>query len=343
MQIDQGRYTERTLKRRPQMEIKVVPSYDCDINCSYCYNRYLCNYNAYHPNYPRLIETLSRILLKNEINAIVEIIGGEPLTSKTYPKTKGIIEHLTSLERDVKVVLQTASSDIEKLLEVIPKLDGLSYSIDLSSSPKVMNLANLETIVRCCKKYDVIIQVQTVLSPKDKAETIRQFVDLCALHGVGWIGLGYPTYQLYAKEEMDSQLVIYSELIRHLKKFRGISIGGAIVESAIDFLKGNRYSSFCMCGENSVTIQPDGSLSPSLCFEPNAFESLDTFVKAKYEREKKLREGYCSDCEIWNVCHGGCMGHAKFLTGDMYSHDNEFCYLISGVIKKLKSIEIKPR
>lgn len=333
MQSDQRTYAITALNCKHGMEIKVIPSYHCDMNCSYCYNKHL--YRGHRQDYTRLINSLSEILFRTERRAIVEIIGGEPLSSQNYLMTNGIIEHLITLKRNLRVVLQTGSSNIEKLLEVIPKLDGLSYSVDLSSSPKVSNLGKLETVIGCCKDHDVIIQIQTILSPKDTIETICQFIELCSLQGVKWIGLGYPQYQSSTEEELNMQIKVYSELIKYLKDFKEISIGGIVIESVIDFFNGWTYSSSCNCGEDSVTIQPDGSVSPCLYFKPDEFKSIDAFVETKYTRAEQLRNGYCLKCKIWSVCHGGCMAHAKFLTGDVYSHDKEFCYLISGVIKKV--------
>lgn len=335
MQIELRTCARTALNCKRDIEIKVIPSYHCDMNCGYCYNKYL--YRGYRPNYTRLINSLSGILLRNERRAIVEIIGGEPLSSQNYRATNGIIEHLITLKRNVRVVLQTGCSNIKKVHQIIPKLDGLSYSVDLSLSPKVSNLEKLETVIECCNDHDVIIQIQTILSPKDTLETIYRFINLCSLYGAKWIGLGYPQYQSYTKEELNAQINVYSDLIRRLKDFKEISIGGTVIESVVDFFKGLVYSSSCNCGDDSVTIEPDGCISPCLYFKPDEFKSLDAFVETKYKREEQLRAGYCSKCEIWGVCHGGCMAYAKFLTGDIYSRDWEFCYLISGVIKKVNS------
>lgn len=337
MLIDQQNCGKTTLNCKNEIELKVIPSYHCDINCKYCYNKYISKH--YQPNYERLRNSLSRFLLKKEINAIVEIIGGEPLSSHTYNETKCLVDYIISLKRNIKIVLQTGSSDTEKIRELIPKIDGLSYSIDLSISPKVSNLEKLETIAGICKDNDVSIQIQTLLSPEDNIENIYQFINTCISHDIAWIGIDYPKYQRYSKEELDTQISIYSTLIRHLKQFEGISIGGAVIESVIDFFGGCIYSSSCMCGEKSITIQPDGSISPSLHLDGNEFPSLDIFIEQKIKRERQLRKGYCSECEIWDVCHGGCMGHAKFLTGDFYNPDDEFCYLLSGVIKAVKIME----
>lgn len=337
MLIDQQKCGKTTLNCKNEIELKVIPSYHCDINCKYCYNKYISK--NYQPNYERLKNSLSRFLLKKEINAIVEIIGGEPLSSYNYDETKSVIDYIISLKRNIKIVLQTGSSDTEKILEIIPKIDGLSYSIDLSISPKVSNLEKLETIAGICKDNNVSIQIQTLLSPEDNIENIYQFINTCIYHGIRWIGIEFPNYQRYSKEELDRQIITYSELIRHLKLFEGISVGGAVIESVTDFLGGGIYSSSCMCGEKSITIQPDGSISPSLHLEYNEFPSLDIFIEKKIRRERQLRKGYCYECEIWDVCHGGCMGHAKFLTGDFYNPDNEFCYLLSRVIRTVKLME----
>ena len=339
MRTSNEKPVESVLGLKSNIELKVIPSYHCGMNCNYCYNKYL--YNAYRPNYSKLINVISEIILNNRFNAIIEIIGGEPLSSQNYPETKSIIEYLSSVKRDVKLVLQTGSSNMRKLLTLVPKIDGLSYSIDMSLLPKAANIKNLGIISKQCDGHDTKLQIQTILAQGDRPESVCTFINSCVSYGVGWIGLGYPAYQRFTEEEMEAQIDVYCEIIRHSISRPEIGIGGAIIESAIDFLNERTYSSYCMCGENSVTIQPDGSVSPCLYLEPGAFESLDAFVKVKYKRGERLRNDYCLNCGIWGVCYGGCMGHARFLSGDIYSHDREFCYVLSGLVEKAKLLRAK--
>ncbi len=317
-----------------QIEIKVIPSYYCNINCKYCYNNGIdrCFIEPDPLKIKKQLDLLFQQSQKN-VNAVVEIIGGEPLSPLTFPITCEIIDHLRSQNTNLKIVLQTGTSDIKKLQEIIPRIDGLSYSIDISSSPKAKNIQNLLKISDDCKKHSVITQIQTILDVSDDPETIIEFIKSCESCDVGWIGLEYPQYQRNSKNVMDRQISVYLKIIESLNDISQIIVGGAIIESALDYAHGNLYSSSCMCGEKSITIQPDGTITPSLHFFLNKKVTIQEFANLKKNRSTQLRNGICSECKYWMVCYGGCMAHADFLTGDPSNRDEEYCYLLSNVLK----------
>jgi len=322
------------LYKSPRIEIKIIPSYHCDINCKYCYNKE--NDIAFYPcNYNDLICQLDRVFQRDDMNAIVEIIGGEPLSAKNYPLTKHLISYLNNLNKNIKIVLQTGSASLDKIVDLIPLIDGLSYSIDLSFSPKVKNIKHLDTICKECQKYSVTSQIQTILSNNDNPEDIFKFMKVCASHEIGWIGMQYPQYQRYTKSELESQVEIYLQIINFMDSFVELNVGGAIIESACDYIQGVSYSSSCMCGEKSITIQPDGTITPSLHNTLNKKYNLTEFARLKEERCSILKDGICSCCQFWSVCHGGCMAHAEFITGNAYSRDVEYCYVLSNVLSRI--------
>ncbi len=322
------------LLKSHQIEIKIIPSYHCDINCEYCYNKENdCEF--YHCNYNKLIGQLDRIFQHDNINAIVEIIGGEPLSAKTYPLTKDLITYLNNLSENIKIVLQTGSPSHEKIVNLIPSIDGLSYSIDISSSPKAKNIKHLETISKECQQHSVISQIQTVLSKSDKPDDILKFMKTCESHEIGWIGLGYPQYQRHSKNELDGQIETYLQIIKFIDSFLELKVGGAMIESVCDFIQGISYNSSCMCGEKSITIQPDGTITPSLHNSLNKRYNLSEFIRLKEDRCSVLKNGICSCCQFWNTCHGGCMAHAEFITGNVYNRDVEYCYVLSNVLRRI--------
>jgi len=255
---------------------------------------------------------------------------------KNYPCTKNIISYLNDQNADIKIMLQTGSSSIEKIVNLIPLIDGLSYSVDISSSPKVKNVKNLAKINNECQKYSVITQIQTILDKVDKPEDILEFLKLCHSHEMGWIGIEYPQYQRYSKNDLNHQIATYLKIIDFSDDFPELKIGGAIIESACDYIHKKSYSSPCMCGERSITVQPDGKVTPSLHTSLSEEYSFDEFIRLKENRGLRLKYGICSDCQFWGVCHGGCMSHARFITGDALNRDEEYCYVLSNVLTNLK-------
>jgi radical SAM additional 4Fe4S-binding domain len=321
----------------PQIEIKVIPSYHCDLKCKYCYNKkFELNPNISNSDPEKIKNQIDHILGESDkLKVIIEIIGGDPLSTFNYPITEDLIQYLKETNKNIKIVVQTGEFSIKKILNIIPFIDGLSYSVDISSSPKVRNFHNLQKIGEGCKENGVDLQIQTILNILDTSEDILQFIKICELYNAGWIGLEFPQYQRYSKNDLNHQITIYLQILKSVKRFPYISIGGAIIESACDYARRNLYKSSCLCGEKSITIQPDGSLTPSLHTNLNSKFSLTTFAKIKNKRNNVLRSGICSDCQFWDVCWGGCMAHAEFLTGSYLNRDEEYCYILSNILKSM--------
>lgn len=318
------------------LDLKVVPTYQCGKKCKYCYNKHI--YNTYNENPSFLIESLSRIIQNSEKNIVVEIIGGEPLSRHGYEITNKILDSIMVIKKEnIKLVLQTGSSNLNKIQSLTKKIDGLSYSIDISLSPKIKNLNRLGEITNYCKDNNVPIQIQTILNENDTIHDINNFINLCCSQGIKWLGMCYPDFQVYNLKTLDKQATIYFELIRESNQFKDISIGGMPIQCAIDFFEGCGYEQSCYCGEKCLTIQPDGRISPCLFLRPDEYMSIESFVDIKHKREKILHEGICADCEMWNVCHGGCMIHSKFLTGNVNSRDETHCYLLKKIIDMVRT------
>jgi len=317
------------------LDLKVIPSYHCDMNCNYCYNNTI--QNKYCEDTINLIKNLTNVIEKYEKEVVIELIGGEPLSSHSYAITDKILDHIMSLKNEkVKVVLQTGSSNLRKIKDSLEKIDGLSYSVDISGSHKAHNLNKLEELVVYCNDYEVPLQIQTVLSLKDTIEDIDNFINTCRSYGVKWLGLGYPQFQKYNSKEIKLQTKIYSDLINGLDKYKNIYVGGNPLQSILDFLGGWGYETSCYCGEKCITIEPDGRISPCLYLRPDDFKSIDTFLIIKHKREKALRDGECSNCEMWAVCHGGCMVNAMFLMGDINCCDKIQCKLMKNLVDTVR-------
>lgn len=314
-----------------QIEIKIIPSYSCDKKCSYCYNNIEEN-NYFSFKEGNILSTLDDIFNYDRYNAVVEIIGGEPLSRDNYLKTIDIINQLKKYDSDIKIVIQTASSSIKDIINIVPMIDGLSYSIDISSSPKVVNIKNLEQLTRECKLNSVLVQIQTVLNMSDNLKNIFQFLHHCESYNVGWIGIGFPQYSRYSENDLNIQIEIYRNIIENINEFSEMRIGGAIIESVLDYLNSHIYCSSCMCGEKSITIQPNGLITPSLHLSLSNMFSFKEFTKLKKIRRLVLRNQICRNCKIWDICYGGCMAHAYFLTGEILQKDTEYCYVLSHLL-----------
>lgn len=317
-----------------KIEIKIIPSYSCNMNCNYCYNNNI-DWDHYLFDKEKIFSTLELVFNHLPLNAIVEIIGGEPLSSENISKTIEIIDYLKKYDSDIKIVVQTGIPSIKRIMSIIPKIDGLSYSIDISSSPKIKNIENLKKITEECKLNSVLVQIQTVLNMADNPSKIYKFLKFCKSNGVGWIGIGYPQYSRYLKKDLDFQIKTYKEIIDNIDEFSGMRIGGSIIESVLDYSRGQTYSSSCMCGENSITIQPNGLITPSLHYSLSKNYTFNEYIHLKRLRQHILKTQNCKNCQFWGICQGGCMAHAHFLSGDVLHRDEEYCYVLTNLLKNL--------
>ena len=325
-------FINKILYENDFIELKIIPTYFCENNCDYCYNRIL--HNIYPQDNNKLLDCLDlfkKINTKKQI--IAEIIGGEPLSTQTFEITKSIIKKLN--KKIIKMV-QSGINNIQNINKIFPYIDGFSYSIDLSNSPKVQNIKNIIQISLLSKKFKVPIQIQSIINFTDKKLDLFKFINICEDFKFFSVGLCFPNFINYSKKELDKQAIIYSELIKKYYSPKHCIIGGGILDTINDYYNNVRHSSCCMCGECSFTIQPDGQFTPCLHNNINKFIPYNKFAQLKEKRNVILKKGYCSNCDLWDFCHGGCIGNAFFISNDINERDKHFCYVLKETLKKLK-------
>jgi len=276
---------------------------------------------------------ISHITAKSRV---IEIIGGEPLGNSSFNLTKKIIKQIREQMSGSRIVLQSGVYSLKRITEIFPYIDGFSYSIDLSNSPKAINRRNLEKIATLSLEYSVPIQLQTVLNLDDSYSSIKEYLDECDNLNYKWIGLSFPEYTTYTNKELDYQVDIYVNLIKNIAMWKNLKLGGGIIGSVCDYLAGIEYNSCCMCGECTVTIQPDGSITPCYHQEVNNLYSIDEISSAKVLRANHLRNSVCKECDYWCVCHGGCLKGGIFYHDDPQAIDDSFCYVLKKTIDILR-------
>ena len=320
------------------LEVKVIPSYKCAKKCPYCYNRDLNN-NRYPTNKEKLISTIKNVIQIPAKSRLVEIIGGEPLSNSSYFLTKEIIQTIRQTSPDTKIIIQSGLFGMKHIEAIFPIIDGFSYSVDVSVMPKSKNVRNLKHISALSVQYGVPVQLQTVLSMDDSLTDIVRFLDYCDNLNYNWIGIGYPECMPYTPKDLDIQVWIYANLLNMSSRWQNIILGGAILESIHDYMSGVIYNTSCMCGECSITIQPDGTLTPCYHYRVNEISSVDSISSIKRIREDMLKNTTCVDCDYWGICHGGCLLGGLYHNNNHFTKDPAFCYVLKNLVTKCISVK----
>ena len=188
-------------------------------------------------------------------------------------------------------------------------------------------------------QYGVPVQLQTVLSMDDSLTDIVRFLDYCDNLNYNWIGIGYPECMPYTPKDLDIQVWIYANLLNMSSRWQNIILGGAILESIHDYMSGVIYNTSCMCGECSITIQPDGTLTPCYHYRVNEISSVDSISSIKRIREDMLKNTTCVDCDYWGICHGGCLLGGLYHNNNHFTKDPAFCYVLKNLVTKCISVK----
>ncbi|MBC8180275.1 radical SAM protein [candidate division KSB1 bacterium] len=320
--------------------LKIIPSYRCNKACSYCYNQVLSQQSNAKPS--KLFATLEMILDTQDTNFVAEVLGGEPLQSETIETTISVLEMLTHSLHCRKRVLSTAIAKISTLQRVLNLLDFLYLSIDISPSVinrKQISKHQLENINLKLSNTGVDLCLSVVLYGTEKEYDLEEFVLFIKNIGIKNICFGYIGFKdLSLSEVMSYSRLFYFLFILKYAFSDEIFLGGRVLETLDLAVQRIKRQKICHCGETSLVIQPDGSVSPSICVEYNSVHnySIARYIKMKSERFNVLKDSSCGRCELWSVCHGGCMGESIALYRNHIIQDKVYCSILSKTWRQIK-------
>lgn len=320
---------------------KIVPSYSCNKNCSYCYNKLLKQETP--SDNQKQIKVLSDILKNQQVEFVSEIIGGEPLDDLNLLQTQNIIEILTEESLCKKIILTTAIYDIEKIKCIAEKIDFLYLSVDIDelSEKSIIEQDLILDIVNICKKKSVTLCISVTLSGNESIDDIQKFVLAAQSLGVTNFGFGFISFINHSESIIDKyiDLFYFLVLLRYDLDAKRVFVGGDLIDSIGLALYNQKRSKICNCGDTSFVIQPNGQISPSICYNTFLNNEPDEFLFLQKEREEKLKMNDCKSCELWDYCFGGCTGNAFVVQNNHYKCDIIFCMIIKGVWKKLNLLK----
>jgi len=180
------------------------------------------------------------------------------------------------------------------------------------------------------------LSLSVVLYGDETIDDLLEFVlNACTL-GIPIITFGYVSFHEHTDSYFKKYLDLFYFLFTLRYAFEGdILLSGNILDTLDLAVRGLERTKICHCGESSVVVLPDGSVTPSICFGNDNGIFQKQYINWKRERIFFLERSGCSGCELWKACRGGCMGASVFRSSSHLERDHEFCSLLSSVWEKI--------
>lgn len=312
--------------------LKVIPSYVCNRGCTYCYNVALLQISEHERG--QFLRSLANVLGSTRTYFVAEVIGGEPLQHENMVHTLNVLSMLSDSPQCKKCILSTAIGDAKHLSRALPYVDFLYFSMDISharTNRKRLSKQYLRQLSDLCVQHQTELCISIVMDGSETKNDIADVLNDLLQFGIGNVCFGFTSFFKLDRLSVER----YTELFYFIFRAKcvlgsAIRIGGDILESLELHISGKTRSHNCHCGESSLAIQPDGRLSPSICFEdsPHSAIPFDRYLLLKAERDAGLKCGECGNCELWRVCRGGCMGAAVKVSGQFFSRDESTCDIL---------------
>jgi len=323
-----------TLKHNGQSlgYIKIIPSYKCHKGCPYCYNQYLHQDSNERPD--KILVTLESFLKNQKVPFVAEVIGGEPLHVETINTTISVLEIFTNSLSCKKRILSTATEELRTLQTVLNLLDFVYLSTDISPSEmnkKRRSFRQISDFISLLANDRVELSLAVVLYGDEKESDLENFILFAKDLHIKNIGFSYINFRNLSSSEVWN----YSKLFHFLFILKyalsnDIFLRGDVLETLNLAVQGIKRQKICDCGESSLVIQPDGTVSPSICLEyrHDSFLNNADFLQMKLERWFALENSSCSNCELWPACRGGCIGESISLYQNHLHRDKVFCSIL---------------
>jgi uncharacterized protein len=346
----------RTVFSRSAIGIIIMPTYDCNFRCPYCFEQHRLHHSQQWLDLnmsPEMIEAVFKALKEykdrgSHFNGCT-LYGGEPFLAKNIETVRAICRHCKEMGLEIKAV--TNGYELDSFIELLDEFKIKSLHITVDGVGSVNDrmrlhksgcgtyekiLKNIELALR----HDIKIKMRVNVN-RDNLHRIKELIDDITARGL----IKYKNYSYYFKaisdydhpenpiqnheiiEELLSIGFTAQEAIEHQNQYSGLS------EVIWKLMKKENYPDFnpCYCGSEAglMVIDPFGHVYP--CTEIVAKEETATgyvdqetgciiwnFDKAKWRtRTSDLMES-CLGCPYTFICRGGCASQAMAAHGSYF-------------------------
>ena len=309
----------------------IVLSYNCNLNCPYCFERNNCN-REIKPiiNYESITTFINNKVKINPNDSIIEFFGGEPLLLENIEILNKLLEF--SKNNHIKVNFVTNGTTLNYFNEILFKYNDIIGTIQItidgfedkhnenrfyeSGEGTFMDIMkNIQTY--CEEGFNISLRVNVTKDNLTELNKITEY--LFENNYYLFDNFDYYFAPITSDDKIstgnlidEADLAIYLDSLNQVDKGM-FTILGYIVSSLSN--KEKRLPSFQRCYANNVNnfiISPEGFLY-DCCEELGTLDKVGTIfddvqvLKNKYNNV--LNEGLlkCRSCNIALLCGGGCL------------------------------------
>lgn len=333
------RYDAKHIKNQTSFNFGIIVSYDCNMNCSYCFEKeirqtYKNKFNTMSDEQITSIFSIIDQVSSKEKLKTIELYGGEPLSKGTVSSIDKIVK--ACLARNI--TLQAISNGYElqyfsKLLgprmisDIMISIDGLPNTHN-SRRPTSEGSGTFDSIVKnidLALLHDVNICLRVNV---DKTNIGELYQLIIFAEKRGWFGKKNFLMRYALVRDMNqgnSNILtpkgVYQHLLDNSSKSKYIRILATTQDGCTldEILSGkvNVFSSTRACGAvlNAILFSPDGylySCSGAVGQTRYAIGTFDSELHIDNEKRKLWTNRFhpnilgCNACSLALLCGGGC-------------------------------------
>ena len=328
--------------RHNNAEVLVSTTWDCNLRCSYCFiekNRAVSNGMEMGPEAAkRVVDALDEGLYDVE-SICIHFYGGEPLVN--LPAMEAIIDHAAKKDKGrftFSITTNGVCASPEALDLLARGKFGITLSVDGPSGihdecrPDAFGMPTHDRVMSFLgnvrDRYACTIQGSSVVR---SGWSLRKAYDYLTGLDVDCIKA-----QLVRLEPGKNYALSEHEREEYKKDLE--YVGGKIIEDiengrpprdarfsnrVMQLLMGEKREVYCALGDPNIGVTPDGKIYPCLLMSSfaNPLGHIDDvppkWREAGLRLRKKMEPGQeCLDCDVYDLCGGGCPAIMKVCGAD---------------------------
>ncbi|MBD7911394.1 radical SAM/SPASM domain-containing protein [Clostridium cibarium] len=334
--------------------ISILPTYDCNFRCPYCFERSNANCNKDREKIisKETIDSIFKTLNKlgKGVDPNIYILGGEPLMAKNC----NIIKYILNKGKTYgfKFSISTNGYDLDKFMGIFGRdtinclqftLDGLQEYHDKSRYllGRKGTFDKIVSNIKCALKNNIKVSVRSNIS-KDNMDEIPKLIDF--YREKGWTGYSNFRYYFASINECNrANSTSVVDILNHIKSLNDKSINPVEIVGVYSEIKSkmSKYinqnklvlfkSEGCSSNANNILIDPSGQIyncfdlvGTSYCYgeiEDDSFILNKNIIKWQNRYVSNMDK--CINCKYALYCSGGC-------TADNIRTENEFDKAVCG-------------
>lgn len=358
--------------------ITLMPTYNCNFRCSYCYERNLLKNGSEWLEKAMDKDTVDRVFqwmdnLKADgkiLKGHITLYGGEPLLKENYQIVKYILEKNCEYGYKMKAISNGYDLDIYKdelgvlIQSVQITLDGVEdyHNQKRFLKGKKPTFSKIIENIELCLSKGVEVIVRTNIDNENILE-IGKLINFYKQKG--WTE--NKKFSFYFKNlhacYIDKNSYIEEDIILDVLKRNGLSddvyeynnAASSLSNTFMMLLKNKKFalirSGFCGATNSMYVVDPFGDLYPcwevvgedDCCIGNLKDENFEENEIYRYWRNRTVQNiPQCSICEYAMFCGGGCPAHIRARKGDIYlPYCSEYKKIFHEVIPKVYKAYIK--